>query len=344
MTVGFIIVCLLFTILFLSAVRKAAGKTELFPLVILLVLTAVSGLRYDVGVDYPVYREVYDSPSDIRALAFEPFWIFFSEWLRDMGFASRMWFILTSAAINLLMYYGIKRMSVNPYLSLLLYVVMSFGYVETFNMVRQYVAIGILFATFHYVTENKVWKYLLFIVLAACFHLSALLMLPFLLLMRIRYPIWLLWIVFCTLFFFGRQLLTVFLNYVIPFIPTYGFYADRIILEDYSGFLKLFYFFVGCGILAVAPYLTKRYATGSLYINAVLMALMWYFVFIDIQVFMRGMFYLVVFLFILIPMLTDVLAPRTRMLLTPLIVLLFLTVTLKMHWSVPYNFDFQLFY
>lgn len=62
---------------FLSAVRKAAGKTELFPLVILLVLTAVSGLRYDVGVDYPVYREVYDSPSDIRALAFEPFWIFF---------------------------------------------------------------------------------------------------------------------------------------------------------------------------------------------------------------------------------------------------------------------------
>ena len=210
MTVGFIIVCLLFTILFLSAVRKAAGKTELFPLVILLVLTAVSGLRYDVGVDYPVYREVYDSPSDIRALAFEPFWIFFSEWLRDMGFASRMWFILTSAAINLLMYYGIKRMSVNPYLSLLLYVVMSFGYVETFNMVRQYVAIGILFATFHYVTENKVWKYLLFIVLAACFHLSALLMLPFLLLMRIRYPIWLLWIVFCTLFFFGRQLLTFF--------------------------------------------------------------------------------------------------------------------------------------
>lgn len=71
---------------FLSAVRKAAGKTELFPLVILLVLTAVSGLRYDVGVDYPVYREVYDSPSDIRALAFEPFWIFFFRVASRYGF------------------------------------------------------------------------------------------------------------------------------------------------------------------------------------------------------------------------------------------------------------------
>lgn len=51
------------------------------------------------------------------------------------------------------------------------------------------------------------------------------------------------------LIFFGRQLLTVFLNYVIPFIPTYGFYADRIILEDYSGFLKLFIFLSGAAFL-----------------------------------------------------------------------------------------------
>ncbi len=340
---GPIIICLILIVLFLSVVRNAAGKTELFSILLLIVLTAISGLRYDVGVDSQVYREIYESPTDLRGLSFEPVWQYLTASLRYMGFASRMWFIVTSAAINLLIFYGIRRLSIDPYFSLLLYVVVAFGYVETFNMVRQYMACGVLFASFHYVVENKIWKYILCIAIASCFHLSALLMLPFLFLLRIKYPMWLLWVVFCALFFFGQPILNIFLNRVIPAIPVYAFYADNIITEDYSGLLKLFYFLTGCGVLATAPYVIKRFASGHLFINATLMALMWYFVFLDIQVFMRGMYYLIIYFFILIPMISAVLSRRTRLLVTPMIVLMFLAVTMKMHWSVPYNFDFQLF-
>ncbi len=344
MTVGLIVILLIVLILFFDVVRSAAGKTELFPLSLLLVLTAIAGLRYDVGVDCHVYREMYDSPSDIRLLALEPVWHYIIAGLRSLGFTSRMWFILTAFAINTLFFYGMKRMSVNFYFSLLLYVAISFGFVETFNIVRQFVAGGILFATFHYVTEKKIWKYVLCIVLASCFHLSALVMLPFLFLLRIKYPMWMLWGGFGVCFLFGRKILDIVLTYVVPQIADYAFYADNLNLEDYSGLLKLFYFLIGCGILAVAPRVMKRFTSGYLFVNAVIIGLVWYFMFLDVQVFTRIMFYFTVYLFVLIPMIARVFTPRTRLLLMPVIVLLFLAVTLKMHWGVPYDYDFLFFY
>lgn len=344
MTVGFIVLLLLILIGFLYTFQKAGGDTQLFPLVIIIVLSLVSGLRYDVGVDCHVYREMYDSPSDIRLITLEPVWHWIIAGLRSLGFASRMWFILTSLVINLLFYYGFRKLSVNIYLSIMLYVAMSFGYVESYNIVRQFVAGAILFGTFHYVLEHKIWKYLLCILLAACFHFSALIMIPFLFLMRIRYPMWLLWAIFVAFFLFGQMLLNFILGQVIPYISEYANYADNVLMEDYSGLLKLFYFVIGCGVLVVAPFVKEEFPESYLYVNAVIMSLAWYFAFLDVQVLMRCMFYLSSFFFVLIPMIVRCCPVRTKLIITPIVVFLFLIVTLKMHWSIPYEWDIDLFY
>lgn len=344
MSVGLIAIFLLAIIGILYVFRKSCGETQVLPLMIILILSLVSGLRYDVGVDCPVYREMYDDPSDIRLITLEPVWHWIIAGLRSMGFASRMWFILTSITINFLFYYGFKRLSVNIYLSLMLYVAMSFGYFESYNIVRQFVAGAILFATFHYVIERKIWKYMLCILLAACFHFSALIMIPFLFLMRIRYPLWLLWAIFIICFFMGQTLLNFALGQIIPYISEYSNYANNVSMEDYSGLLKLFYFLIGCGVLVVAPMVKRRFADSYLYINAVIMSLAWYFAFLDVQVLMRCMFYLTSFFFILIPMIVRCCTSQTKLILAPTIIMLFLIVTLKMRWSVPYEWDFKLFY
>lgn len=155
-----------------------------FLLYIISILPAivVSGIRYGIGVDYiKVYDRSYhliaNGSYDNQIIQFE--WgfkqlcrilsLFFKE-------SSGMFFV-TSAIIILLFFKAFKINSKSYLMSILIF---FFGgvYFDSFNGIRQYIAIGIFLIAIKYVEEGKFWKYTILIAFATFFHTSCIILIP----------------------------------------------------------------------------------------------------------------------------------------------------------------------
>ena len=103
----------------------------------------------------------------------------------DIGFVLYNWlvghlcshmyfFIICSAVITMVpVYITLHKYSHNPFMSLYLYICL--GYLAcTFNLVRQAIAISVLFYSYRYIVEKKTFKYFLCVIIAASFHKTAL--------------------------------------------------------------------------------------------------------------------------------------------------------------------------
>lgn len=142
-----------------------------------MVLILVGGLRWRVGTDYWEYswgyegyvKEVwgklisYDEPG-IRIIA----WIS-SHIYDDYG---TMFFLFSIVTISLFVITIYKYSSKMFVFSILLFIFIG-AWHGSFNGVRQFAACAIIFAGHRLIFERKLWKYLLVILIAGMFHLSA---------------------------------------------------------------------------------------------------------------------------------------------------------------------------
>ncbi|MBR1687534.1 MAG: EpsG family protein [Prevotella sp.] len=90
--------------------------------------------------------------------------------------AERCFLVGTSLASLVGPFYLFYRYSKCPVASILLYYAMGY-YTNTFNNVRQSIAISIIFCVIPYLLDRKMWKYIIGVLLATTFHYSALVML-----------------------------------------------------------------------------------------------------------------------------------------------------------------------
>src|SRR5699024_2717968 len=83
--------------------------------------------------------------------------------------------ILSSLLILGPIFYMVKKISTNPLLSIFIYFTI-YLYLQSFNIIRQLIAVSIIFlGLFFLVKKEKPWIYILFVLGAATFHISALL-------------------------------------------------------------------------------------------------------------------------------------------------------------------------
>ena len=86
-------------------------------------------------------------------------------------------FIVGTSFISLIgPFYLFYRYSKYPDISILLYYAMGY-YTNTFNNVRQSIAISIFFLIIPFLIDRKLWKYLIGVIIATLFHNSAIIML-----------------------------------------------------------------------------------------------------------------------------------------------------------------------
>jgi len=182
------IIFLIFTILSLSKgandILEGHTKISLDPLskIILLLLTLFIGLRYQVGADWQQYLRIVERAegidlfSQMKYVSGEPGYQFIV-WI-GANIAGGIFFVnMVCAAIfsyGLLIY---SNRRVYPWLSMVaatpfLITVVSIGYT------RQSAAIGFLLIAFNYLQERKLYKYLIFVLLASFFHKTAVIMAP----------------------------------------------------------------------------------------------------------------------------------------------------------------------
>jgi len=92
-------------------------------------------------------------------------------------------FLLTIAIITYLpLYFIIRKESYNPSLSLLIFVIApSIYFFETFNILRQSISIVFLLYVYYFFQKERYVETLAFLIVAILFHMSSLIILPFLL-------------------------------------------------------------------------------------------------------------------------------------------------------------------
>lgn len=148
-------------------------------ILILIIFSFFSGVRYAVGVDYLTYKYYYQTllSSGEQLMRFE--WLFTQISLLfshlNMHFASYFSFLAFIQLFFIL--YSFKN---EKYLyPSMLFVLMTNGtYFMWMNGIRQIIAMSIFIFSIQYIKEKKIINYMLLVLLAFLFHKSALLLIP----------------------------------------------------------------------------------------------------------------------------------------------------------------------
>ncbi|WP_270474900.1 EpsG family protein [Clostridium cochlearium] len=162
------------------------NRKECFLFFTFVQLFFISALRYEVGLDFINYIGTFQlvkmrsSISELLGLGkittVEYGYLFLNRAIGLLTNQSQWIFIVTSFIIIYLVFRTVKDYSSIAWMSIYLFSVEA--YISSFNIMRQYIAVSIVFFSYKYVKKRNFNKFLLSILIASMFHTSALLVLP----------------------------------------------------------------------------------------------------------------------------------------------------------------------
>lgn len=234
--------------LYLSLI-KISKWSELWKLLpIVLLWTLIAGAQDNVGADYPMYFSYFNHYTGVPNSRFEWMFALFSDWTIKLGFPGQGPFF-TFAFINIvLLFIGGKVAKINHWaLYYFLIITIATIFNNQMNGLRQATAVCLSFIAFLKFYDQKILAVIL-IIIAAGFHQSVLVCLPFIFIEPItnftkRYPITLLIISFVSAFIdsattdFNNQLL----NLLPEWINENNHYKDAYTDSEYSHSTGLIY-------------------------------------------------------------------------------------------------------
>ena len=231
------IIVLLF--MFISNYRKIKNPEFMYyPLFVLFFL--VAGFRdSSVGADTSVYVNVYESIglydipkfSEFFSSRFEVGFIVFNKILYTIS-TSYIFMLASYAFVTLFLYfYVIKKQSKDIFLSIFLFFAFMV-YIYSLSNIRQSLAIALIMLSYHFFTKGRNWRAILSILLATCFHTSALIFLLVFFVRRIYLKRWMIILISlaCIPLYFM-------INSIMVYVVGYS--------EKYQGYLETEWFTAG---------------------------------------------------------------------------------------------------
>lgn len=181
---SFYFVFLLFYTLYLAFANHALKQHQItkkeFIVIAFIPLFILGGFRGEtVGGDLINYLPEFKSLAHIRDFKnlfdeaiHEPGYLVYIKILSFLSDDSRMFLLGTSLLSLIGPFYIIYKYSRQPMLSVLIYYISGF-YTNTFNNVRQSLAISIVLIAFCFLERKNLRKYIMLVLLASTFHYSA---------------------------------------------------------------------------------------------------------------------------------------------------------------------------
>lgn len=171
-------ICCSTSVLSLAVSQKLYNRNynKLYPIFIALSFLPVfiiSGFRYRVGTDFPTYELLFQYGWKV-----EPLFNLLLHILKQISNEPIMFFLTSSFLIIVLTYKVILNQSINWGMSLLLYFLLQY-YFMFFNIVRQGIAVSIIFYSYIFVIRNNNKAHLLLVLTAILIHKSSIIMLAF---------------------------------------------------------------------------------------------------------------------------------------------------------------------
>ena len=182
------ILALVLSMIFASAAQNLKGKQNLtvdggtfyfrdtyhFMIVLaFLPLFLVSAVRYEVGTDWPIYRDYFQMINAGTDSFSEPLFNLLNKIVfRTTG--SFQWLVVLAAFVSyFFLFKAIEEQSISIPLSILIFFISSL-YFASLNQLRQAISMPIMLYAFKHIQNKKPFRYVFWCIVASLIHLSSL--------------------------------------------------------------------------------------------------------------------------------------------------------------------------
>ena len=168
---------LVFIILWLHAKIQ---NDRFLPGIAFFILFLFSALRFDVGWDYVSYFDLIERNTKFyqdQINRLEPINQMLILISQSISF-TQFYFIITSFLVCILFYKVFKQHSSNFTISTILFISLPIFYFNSFSIIRQFVALSIVFYGYRYIKSQNIIKFFIVIIIAILFHRSAFVAIP----------------------------------------------------------------------------------------------------------------------------------------------------------------------
>lgn len=283
--------------------KRTRLKKWLFVGICFAQLYLISAYRYRIGADYSQYAVGFfhmsiDGFSNLQYEDWEIGYVLLNK-IIGISTAQPATFIMISSLFPLIgPAYLIGKYSVNPFMSVFLYVNLYLFYLDL-NYIRQAIAMSIICFAFGFLRDKKFWRFLLIVAIAACFHLTVLYMIPvfFVGMLKVNTRTMLLYL-FGLLFYYilSDGLLNIILS------SFHEEYSGSIYIENGVYFFYSFFPLMLCaGMVALAYFVKDKSRTLELLIHLTLMMGFWQIVMTKHALFERFSYYTMLFVILAVP-------------------------------------------
>lgn len=138
------------------------------------ILVFHDGFRWETGTDWINYSNYFENCLDLEDSGFEFGYAVLCKVIRLLTSEYTIFLLIYSIALYFLIAISISSYAINPFLSLFFYYCTS---LPLLGMNRQFIALGVCLLSIRFIVSRRPLLFCLFIVLASCFHLSALMFL-----------------------------------------------------------------------------------------------------------------------------------------------------------------------
>lgn len=354
-----IYVILLSIIIFESIIcykSKNENKQKIYLIIIGILLILVSGLRdKNIGVDTASYVNFFQNVSNLdnsqlNSIYYEKGFILFNKFLVLFSNHYSILLVISTLIIIIPILLFIKENSNSIWMSVYLFVTLTFYY-NSMNIMRQYIAIGLILLSYSYVKKRKIIPFVFLVFLSASFHTTALvfLIVYFIPLIKLSYRKLNYLILFTLIIYlFFPYFLKVFFNYF-RIYTGYIYYLDSMNFGDILKFLIMFLILL-FGIYFKYP---NFQANKSTFINdenlqtiIIIIGTIFSFLAIRMSILSRITDYFFIFSIIYIPnVLKTIINPKLKLFVTYFVIIIcliynFAILIYRPEWFnvTPYNF------
>ncbi|ETT41437.1 polysaccharide polymerase [Paenibacillus sp. FSL R7-269] len=167
-------------------------SAHVFLILSFTLLLAISSFRGSFTTDYTNYVYLFERYNqygffDVFRVGFpqEKGYIFLNR-LIGLFTSNPLYLFITVSFVTLYGFYSqIRKYSIYVSLSVIMFVTVG-SYYTSFNTMRQILAVSIIFAGSKFLYDRKLLKYCLVVILAAFFHKSSLIMIPFFFILNLK--------------------------------------------------------------------------------------------------------------------------------------------------------------
>jgi hypothetical protein len=309
---------------------------------VFLTVILLCSLRYNVGTDYIMYENVfYKINKDIPTL------MEYGYYSLNKLFGSftngYLYVFAVSAIVTHFFFFKVLYRESIIFWGVFFFFTFGFLFIAN-NIIRQAIVIPLFYWAVKFIEEKKLFKYLLFIAIGFLFHRSALFLIPFYWIDKIKFGkiTWIVFLIISTVISF-TSIVPIFIEKVVMLIPKYGAYASRNFESAISsGATNILYALMYIVIVLYMDKVTKK-RRHLLYLNIFLVGINLSFIFMTVDFLYRISYYFIPMFSIIIPLLIrELKVGLNKSIITMFFVLIslvfwFKTLIFNDHGCVPYQ-------